>query len=128
MNITMSQHNGEKFYKELRKTFDNRESVSLFGVDFLIDTADCDLCSIYGTVKFNLELVEKYSQKVNKSSIKGLMQYDPVTGEKKDVFPSEAEQYRKWHGEVAWLYNPYTGKKRDARDIGSDVFGHLIEG
>ncbi len=55
-----------------------------------------------------------------------LMKYDPATGEEKP-YPSEASQYRKYHGAIAWLYNPYTGGKRDPRDIGSDVLGHLVE-
>lgn len=41
-------------------------------------------------------------------------------------FPSHAEQYREYHGKVAWLVNPWTGKNRDPKDIGSDPFGHLI--
>lgn len=57
--------------------------------------------------------------------MKDLMKFDPVTGEKYP-YPSEANQYRKFHGEVAWLYNPYSGEKRDPRDIGSDVFGYGI--
>ncbi len=55
-----------------------------------------------------------------------LMKYDPATGEEKP-YPSEASQYRMYHGAIAWLYNPYTGGKRDPRDIGSDVLGHLVE-
>tara|TARA_Y100000310_G_C20704363_1_gene833750 strand:+ start:39297 stop:39665 length:369 start_codon:yes stop_codon:yes gene_type:complete len=54
-----------------------------------------------------------------------LMKFDPVTGEK-NPYPSHDEQYRKYHGVVAWLINPYTGTKRDARDIGSDVMGYGI--
>jgi len=56
-----------------------------------------------------------------------LMKYDPAYGTEKP-FPSEANQYRLWHGRVAWLYNPYTGEKRDPYDIGSDVLGFLIDG
>lgn len=54
-----------------------------------------------------------------------LMVCDPATGEEKP-YPSHAEQYRKYHGEVAWIFNPWTKEQRDARDIGSDIFGHLI--
>jgi hypothetical protein len=54
-----------------------------------------------------------------------LMRFDPVTGIEKP-YPSSAEQYRQYHGKVAWLFNPYTGTARDPRDIGSDVLGHLI--
>lgn len=59
------------------------------------------------------------------------MRFDPATGEP-NPHPNEAEQYRKHHGGVAWIYNPYlddgNGRplKRDARDIGSDVLGVLI--
>jgi len=56
-----------------------------------------------------------------------LMEYDPVTGERKP-YPSHAEQYRKYHGLTAWLYNPWTGNFRDARDIGGDVQGNGIVG
>lgn len=55
-----------------------------------------------------------------------LMKYDPANGIEKP-YPSHAEQYRIYHGKVAWLYNPWTGQSRDARDIGSDCFGYLIE-
>ena len=55
-----------------------------------------------------------------------LMRFDPATREEKP-YPSHAKQYREWHGDVAWLYNPWSGKKRDARDIGTDVFGFLTD-
>jgi hypothetical protein len=55
-----------------------------------------------------------------------LMKFDPAN-RKSQPYPSHAEQYRSWHGKVAWLYNPWTGDARDPRDIGSDVFGQLIE-
>lgn len=54
------------------------------------------------------------------------MKFDPATGEEKP-YPSNAEQYRTYHGKVAWLFNPWTGDNRSAQDIGSDIFGHLIE-
>lgn len=37
-----------------------------------------------------------------------------------------AEAFREQQGAVAWLYNPWTRAKRDPRDIGTDVLGHLI--
>ena len=55
-----------------------------------------------------------------------LMKYDPATGNSKP-YPSHAEQYRIYHGTVAWLVNPWTGEGRDARDIGTDCFGYTIE-
>lgn len=54
-----------------------------------------------------------------------LMKFDPATGAEKP-YPSEATQYRAYHGKVAWLFNPYTGDRRDARDVGSDCFGYAI--
>ena len=53
------------------------------------------------------------------------MRYSPDTGEERP-YPSNAKQWREYHGRVAWLYNPWTGEKRDLRDIESDVFGKLI--
>lgn len=55
-----------------------------------------------------------------------LMKFDPASGTEKP-YPSHAEQYRKHHGQVAWLFDPFTGKQRDARDIGSDTFGLLLQ-
>ena len=54
-----------------------------------------------------------------------LIKYSPYTGEEW-LHPSNAKQWREYHGRVAWLYNPWTGEKRDLRDIGSDVLGELI--
>jgi len=54
-----------------------------------------------------------------------LMKFDPATGEEKP-YPSQAMHYREYHGKVAWLFNPWSGEARDAYDIGSDTFGHLI--
>ena len=56
-----------------------------------------------------------------------LMKFDPATGEPRP-YPSHAEQWRKWHGHgCAWLFNPWTGERRDARDVGSDTAGRLID-
>lgn len=54
------------------------------------------------------------------------MNFDPATGLKFSDVPYLADDYRTYNGPVAWLYNPWTGHKRDPRDIGADVFGHLI--
>jgi len=56
---------------------------------------------------------------------KHLMIYDPATGAEKP-YPSHADQYRIYHGSVAWLFNPWTGLRRDARDVGTDCFGYAI--
>ena len=54
-----------------------------------------------------------------------LMKFDPATGQS-TPFPSHAQQYRDYHGKVAWLYNPWFGTERTPEDIGSDVFGFGI--
>ncbi len=55
-----------------------------------------------------------------------LMKFDPATGEQRP-YPSHAAQWRKWHGVgTAWLFDPWTGRRRDARDVGSDIQGLLI--
>lgn len=55
-----------------------------------------------------------------------LMVFDPTTG-LASPYPSHAKQYREFRGGAAWLYNPWTGVKRGAMDIGSDVLGILID-
>ena len=55
-----------------------------------------------------------------------LMEFDPATGERRP-YPSHAHQWRLYHGQrTAWLFNPWSGRRRDARDVGSDVQGLLI--
>ena len=54
-----------------------------------------------------------------------LMKFDPATGEEMP-YPSHATQWRNWHGNAAWLFDPWTGKRRNAYDVGSDVHGLLI--
>ena len=54
------------------------------------------------------------------------MTHDPANGTEKP-YPSEATQYRLYHGSTAWLYNPWTGTRRDARNVGSDIFGKCIK-
>lgn len=51
-----------------------------------------------------------------------LLKFDPATGEV-SPYPSHAQQYRDYHGCAAWLFNPWTGDKRNPLDVGSDVFG-----
>ena len=55
-----------------------------------------------------------------------LMLVCPMTG-KPEPYPSDAAQWRKYHGEAAWLYNPWTTLRRDARDVGTDTTGLLID-
>lgn len=55
-----------------------------------------------------------------------LMKFDPATGETRP-YPSHAGQWRQYHGYMtAWLFNPWTGERRSAQDVGSDVAGGLI--
>ena len=54
-----------------------------------------------------------------------LMKFDPATGGERP-YPSHATQWRNWHGIAAWLFDPWTGKRRNAYDVGSDVYGLLI--
>jgi hypothetical protein len=54
-----------------------------------------------------------------------LMRYCPMTG-RPQPYPSHAAQWRSYHGATAWLFNPWSGDRRDARDVGSDVFGLAI--
>lgn len=54
-----------------------------------------------------------------------ILKFDPATGW--ECEPITAAAYRIKDGKIAWLFNPYTGNRRDPRDVGSDVYGHLIE-
>ena len=60
------------------------------------------------------------------SNDNSLLKFDPATGDEKP-YPSNGEQWRIYNGSTAWFFNPYTGIRRDARDIGSDCFGYGIE-
>lgn len=55
-----------------------------------------------------------------------LMKFDPATGDLRP-YPSHAAQWRNWHGKkVAWLFDPWTGRRRSACDVGTDAHGLLI--
>ena len=54
-----------------------------------------------------------------------LMKFDP-SSRALCPYPSYAEQWREYHGQIAWIFNPWTGMKRTPADIGSDTFGYLI--
>ena len=54
-----------------------------------------------------------------------LMAFDPATGEPKP-YPSHAGQWRDYHSTVAWLFNPWTGTRRLAADVGTDPLGRLV--
>ena len=55
-----------------------------------------------------------------------LLKVDPAFGTKKP-YPSESHQWREYHTNMAWLFNPYTGDRRHPADVGSDPFGCLIK-
>jgi hypothetical protein len=68
----------------------------------------------------------KFRERLNELKFQSeLMKFDPTNGEPKP-YPSNAAQYRKYHGASAWLFNPWTGEKRHPSNIGSDIFGLLI--
>lgn len=56
---------------------------------------------------------------------KALMKFDPAAGTE-NPYPSHPEQYREYHGQVAWLFNPYNGERRSALAVGGDPFGFLV--
>lgn len=53
------------------------------------------------------------------------MKFDPADGTEKP-YPSHAKQWREHHGQSAFLFNPWSGQRRFAGDVGTDPFGHLI--
>ena len=58
-------------------------------------------------------------------SQEALMVFDPATGSGKP-YPSHAHQWRSFNGKTAWLFNPWSGTRRSAEDVGSDIYGMLI--
>lgn len=90
-----------------------RDRAATFGSDYLTD--------------------EEWVEVIDRLEAKGwdqamqdaMMKFDPATGEERP-YPSHATQWRNWHGTVAWLFDPWTGKRRNAYDVGSDVHGLLI--
>lgn len=54
-----------------------------------------------------------------------LMIMDPAFGTMAP-YPSHAQQWREYHDNVAWLFNPWEGTARHPADIGPDPFGHFI--
>lgn len=54
------------------------------------------------------------------------MRFDPVSGAP-HPFPANAQHYRMYNPQSAvWLFNPWTGTTRDARDVAHDKYGVLI--
>lgn len=64
-------------------------------------------------------------QKEHHMTQDSLMTNCPATGSV-NPYPSHAGQWRKFHGATAWLFNPWTGRRRNASDVGSDPFGMAI--
>jgi hypothetical protein len=75
--------------------------------------------------EIRMRLANTPSEEEIKSGQLKMMWYDPATGEDNPK-PYYADEYRAYHGKVAWLYNPWTGKARHPGDIGTDVLGLLI--
>jgi hypothetical protein len=55
-----------------------------------------------------------------------LMRFDPATGNEQP-YPSHAQQWREFNGKYAWLFNPWSGERRSAGDVGDDPLGLLIQ-
>ena len=119
-------------YSRVNKNMDYQLGTSLELEDLIDDCIDYKSSTHEhaSDVLRNIQLFE-LSKRVKaevKSKVKPspVMLFDPVEGTY-TPYPSCAVQYRKYHGKVAWMYNPYTGHKRDPRDVGVDVFGEMIE-
>ena len=54
-----------------------------------------------------------------------IMKFDPATGAEKP-YPSHAEQWRQYHLNDAFLFNPWSGTRRLAGDVGTDPRGYAI--
>jgi len=55
-----------------------------------------------------------------------LMVVSPEDGSSRP-YPSHADQWRAYHGNTAWLFNPWSASRRNAKDVGTDVYGRLID-
>lgn len=54
------------------------------------------------------------------------MKFSPASGVP-GPYPSHAAQWREYNGEVAWLFDPWTGERRPAEHVGADTFGLAIQ-
>lgn len=54
------------------------------------------------------------------------LKYCPLHGTPGPTF-TEAHRYRQALSTVAWSFNPWTGERRDGRDMRRDPLGYLIE-
>lgn len=82
----------------------------------------------WALVQRHLHEVHAHTRSTNIAPQQGrLMVYDPATGWSGPcVEPTDPQAWREKHGTMAWLFNPWTGERRDARDVGSDPFGLAI--
>ena len=68
-------------------------------------------------------------ESIRGSPHEAVLYYNPCTGTMYNL-PEEAitaHEFRISNGVfAAWLFNPWTGAQRQAYDVGSDMFGHLI--
>lgn len=87
--------------------------------DDMIHVVNAEYCD-----QLEKEIDELKDQLKNLRHLRDALVFDPATG-KRMTSPVSADEYRMMNGQVAWLYNPWTGDKRDPRDIGTDVFGRL---
>ena len=105
--------NGSDTYEQAKAKLDNLIG---FNVDIAIDPA------VNGGYRLvPIELTHEKEPTMQDA----LMKFDPATGEERP-YPSHATQWRNWHGIAAWLFDPWTGRRRNAYDVGSDVHGLLI--
>lgn len=127
----------DDFYNDLKHRYDLPDNATEITIKLLpLATVKVDykyfdgkkMIEGCGTLYYNEDIYDKLKEMCTYPLEKqptSLMKFDPTTGEQ-HPYPSCALQYRKYHGKVAWLYNPYTGTKRSVMDIGSDTFGQLI--
>ncbi len=78
----------------------------------------------------NVLIEEEEGAEVGSKELQGqekIMLFDPFTGWS-DMLPTpcHAAQSREFHGLMAWMYNPWTGEKRNPGDIATDIMGSGI--
>ena len=103
-----------------------RDALEYFALDCDSIKSHLDNLAMEESKEIHSSIVELQESLRELNTPSPLMLFDPIEGTHTS-YPSEPNQYRKYHGKIAWMYNPYTGHKRDARDIGNDVFGYLIK-
>lgn len=97
----------------------NGTAIQADNLAFSLSTAGASAVVTFGQMDVLVEALNTLVEEENP------MSFDPATGSQ-DCIPDTPTAYRKHHGKVAWLFNPWTGQRRDARDVGSDTFGQGI--